>query len=125
MNSYKIEYQSIGGSNLLAKIKDYISNHKIVMIILLALFLYFWQTHSIEKFQGACDDLNMTDCNDASQCEWKLDPMDNIKKCFLKEEGSGDGTPSPECVNFTNQEDCQSHSCEWNSFMNKCFPRMG
>ena len=83
MNSYKIEYQAIGGSNLLAKITDYIANHKIVMIILLLLFLYFLRTNTIEKFKSnPCSNLNEKDCIAASQCEW----MDFKNKCFMREE---------------------------------------
>lgn len=121
MNSYKIEYLAIGGSNLLAKITDYIAKHKIVMIVLLAILFYFWKTHTIEKFgSGPCRDLNETDCNDASQCEWKLDPMEGINKCFMKPlRGGGD-----KCAAFK-REDCRPPSCEWNSFMNRCFPIMG
>lgn len=79
MNSYKIEYQAIGGSNLLAKITDYIAKHKIVMIILLVLFLYFWKTHSIEKF-GSEECLAFTneeDCHPPS-CKWNT----FMNKCF-------------------------------------------
>jgi hypothetical protein len=124
MNSYKIEYQSIGGSNLLAKITDYISNHKIVIIILLALLFYFWKTHTIEKFApGPCRDLNETDCNDASQCEWKLDPIDRINKCFMKTLGGGG--EHGDCGAITKKEDCSPPSCQWSSFVNMCLPNVG
>lgn len=128
MNSYKIEYQATGGSNLLAKITDYISNHKIAdyisnhkiaIIILLAILFYFWKTHTTEKFaQGPCGDLNETDCNDASQCEWKLDQGEH--KCSLKPLGGG----GDKCADFK-REDCRPPSCHWNSFINRCLPNVG
>lgn len=115
MNSYEIKYQAIGGSNILQKIKDYIVNNKIVIVILLAVVLYLYKSNSLEKFgSGGCTILyTETACNDNPDCRW------SGGMCLPG--GGGGGGSDGECPEIPNEDDCRAApDCDWNASTSTC-----